>query len=244
MKPSLDILDELKSTSPLLAGMDRINVFSVPTGYFEALSGEIFMRCDTTSAIKGLNVPEGYFDGLANQIITRIRKEDASAELRKLSPLLYSIQGENVFTVPRDYFNGLAENINDRLKPAAKVVKMPLGKRIVQFAAAAMISSILATSGWWISNREQGNNAEQNTAFGDVLKDSKQYKTVAQIEEGIDKISEDEIIKYLESTGTDADNELLAKNITEQELPAQTDYLLDEKTLETYLNQIDSKTNN
>ena len=212
MKPSFHILDELKSTSPLLAGLDRINVFSVTPGYFDSLAGEIFMLCDTTSAIKGLNVPEGYFDGLADQILAKV--------------------------------NGLAENINYKIKPAAKVVKMPLRKRIAQFAAAAMLSGILATSGWWISNREHGQKPVADNAWGTVLIESKQYKTVQQIEEGMDKISEDEIIKYLESTGTDADNELLAKNITEQELPAQTDYLLDEKTLETYLNQIDSKTNN
>jgi len=41
MEPSVEILNELKQISPFLSDMKRINVFSVPDGYFTNLEKEI-----------------------------------------------------------------------------------------------------------------------------------------------------------------------------------------------------------
>lgn len=205
MKTSIHISDELKTISPLLAGIEKINVFSVPEGYFDALSNNILLRCDTVSEIAGFTVPDGYFDGLADQILARIRKEESA------SP--------------------------------TKVVAMPRRRNILRYAAAAMVTGIMATSGWWIVNQTKDQNGEK-AAVNAYIKESRKYNSVQKIEEGIDKIPDEAIISYLEATGTDADNELLANNINEQELPSQTDYLLNEKTLDTYLNEIDSKIEN
>ena len=60
------------------------------------------------------------------------------------------------------------------------------------------------------------------------------------VSEGISKLSDDEIIKYLETTSTASDNEALTSNIEEKELPAPQEYLQDEKTLDNYLNNIDN----
>ena len=69
------------------------------------------------------------------------------------------------------------------------------------------------------------------------IQNSYQYKNEEQINEGIAKLSNSDIIKYLEATGNDADTEDFASGVAEKELPSQEDYLLNEKTLDTYLNQ-------
>lgn len=178
-------------------------------------------------------VPEGYFESLPGLIMARIRKEECARELKELSPLLYSLQGENVFTVPRGYFEGLAEQIMEKRSSARVVEMIPRRRNIFRYAAAAIITGIMAISGWWIIDH----SAHEKTGLA-VNPNAIEYQAPEQI--ALNEIPADAIIKYLETTGTDADNEMLANNINAQELPSQTDYLLNDKTLETYLNQIDN----
>jgi FlaG/FlaF family flagellin (archaellin) len=59
-----------------------------------------------------MQVPEGYFESLAGNILNKIKAADtAAAELKELSPILYSIPNKNVFTVPQGYFESLAGNV-------------------------------------------------------------------------------------------------------------------------------------
>jgi hypothetical protein len=71
-----------------------------------------------------------------------------------------------------------------------------------------------------------------------------QFKNEEQINAAIATLSDDEIIKYLERNGNDIDNGVLTKSIDDNDLPAANDYLLDEKTLDTYLNQINKNSQN
>ena len=54
----------------------------------------------------------------------------------------------------------------------------------------------------------------------------------------LSKISDDDIVKYLEAGGTNVKDAIVANSVDDNELPAQEDYLLDEKALENYLNSI------
>ena len=119
MQNNLDILNELKELSPVVAGIEKVNVFTVPFGYFDVLSNDILASLNeqfpgsiqSTDAGKKNEVPAGYFDSLADNILHKIKMqakaETAADELRVLSPMLYSIQGENVFEVPYNYFSNL-----------------------------------------------------------------------------------------------------------------------------------------
>ena len=121
MENKIDILNELRELSPTLAAINKVNVFTVPQGYFEYLSVDILMGIETENGLSAnddanqqTDVPAGYFDGLANTILAKIKvqdNEDASAEIRALSPMLYSIQNENVFESPQGYFDSLTDNI-------------------------------------------------------------------------------------------------------------------------------------
>src|SRR5690554_1534616 len=122
METNTDISNELKELSPLLYGMEKTNVFSVPDGYFDELN-EIILNAVTDKEAEFLAtipkqnnqpVPEGYFDNLAGTILAKIKTAQAqgtAGELRELSPMLYSIQNENTYTVPAGYFNNIADNI-------------------------------------------------------------------------------------------------------------------------------------
>jgi len=105
METKNDLLNELESLSPLIAAMDKVNVFTVPPGYFDSLSYTV-LACvneeqDPTanhSATINSTIPEGYFDQLATSILDKIKNEKtAKEETEALSPLLSSLQHHQVF---------------------------------------------------------------------------------------------------------------------------------------------------
>ena len=59
--------------------------------------------------------------------------------------MLYSVQNENVFEVPTGYFNTVADTVLNKVKPQpAKVVVMHQKHVFFKYAAAAMITGIMA----------------------------------------------------------------------------------------------------
>ena len=122
MKNSPQILNELMNISPLLAGLEKVNVFSVPEDYFNELHFRIanYVILNNTSLAENINrrniqeVPQGYFDTLSESIIAKVKAiypESSGDELRTLSPLLFNLRSENVFTVPTAYFDNLVNSI-------------------------------------------------------------------------------------------------------------------------------------
>ncbi|MEJ7589799.1 MAG: hypothetical protein WKI04_19785 [Ferruginibacter sp.] len=123
MESTTDILNELKSLSPLLAGMDKVNVFTVPPGYFNSISMTVLAglrednsNLDMRNSEPLMEVPEGYFDQLASAVLTRIKAGESSGEeTMNLSPLLHGLKDQNVFEVPVGYFKNFASNIINRI---------------------------------------------------------------------------------------------------------------------------------
>ena len=72
---STEILTELKAISPLLAAMEKVNVFIVPDVYFSDLDKRIlttvFIYRDEKNNFQ--KVPEGYFDSLPGRILSKIK---------------------------------------------------------------------------------------------------------------------------------------------------------------------------
>jgi hypothetical protein len=299
MKNSPEILIELMSISPLLAGLEKVNVFSVPDGYFNELQFRItnYAMLNNTSpaeninkrnlqdvpagyfdilsdsilakvkaiypesaeeelrnlssilySLKGKNiftVPAGYFDNLCDTILAKVKAiypESAEEELRNFSPMLYSLKGENVLTVPAGYFESLAENVTEKLMPApAKVVTMKRRTSWLKYVAAAIVTGIITITSFQLF---KGSSHNDSTGFASSLpgyfKASFQYKTEADLNEGIAKLDDADIAKYLEKNGNVLDNELLINNTDETGLPNSTDYLNDENTLNEYLDKIDN----
>lgn len=306
MNNSLEILNELKELSPLLAGLEKINVFQTPDGYFDKLSERLLNFAifntnnefdlnktnvqrvpdgyfDTLStnilakikklypetadeelgdlspvlySLKNENVfkaPDGYFDSLGTNILAKIKKlypETADEELRNVSPMLYSLKNDNVFKVPDGYFEYFAIDIIKKVNPvSAKIVAMKPHNSWLKIAAAAVVTGIIAISSLQIFNNSSNPGIPKtpmtaSTGIPGYVKESFQFKTEQQLDAGIAKLSDDDIIKYLEKNGNLMDNDLLLNNTDVSELPSQEDYLIDENTLNLYLDKIDQGNTN
>ena len=185
-------------------------------------------------------VPEDYFKNLSTTIIEKIKALDHAEELRNLSPMLYAVQNENVFQVPPGYFSNLENSVLSKVvKPKAKVVTIK--KNFVwKYAAAAVITGVIGVSSLMVLNKSQ-NISDPENGITSYIQQASQFKNETQINDGIAKLSDDEIIKYLETTGNVSDNDALTQGIEEKELPAQNEYLNNDQTLLMYLNTTDTK---
>lgn len=257
MEQQNEIWKELEGISPLLAAVQKVNVFNVPVGYFNKLAERITLNTllndDENHALstgfsdvkKMQEVPQGYFDSLSDSILLKIKKghiDNTEEEFTESFPLLNSLPKRNVFDVPENYFENLSDEIISKLAKntdGAKVISMRT--RWWKYAAAAVISGAIAISSLQLFN---GASVEDNDATAFAVKVADQFKTPGQLEEGFASLSDDEIIKYLQKHGSILDNDLLIMDVDATELPEVDDYLSDENTLNNYLNKIDAESSN
>ena len=138
--------------------------------------------------------------------------------------------------------NLLPANVIKKLKPQpAKIVTMKKRNSWLRYAAAAVVTGAIAASSLQIFNSTPAwTMIKHFPRFHTDVQASFQYKTEDDLNAGIAKLSDDDIIKYLEKNGNIMDNELLTNNIDVSEMPSQADYLNDENTLNTYLDKIDA----
>jgi hypothetical protein len=243
---STDILNELKTISPLLTSLQKVNVFKVPDNYFQDLdqriSTSVFLHQDEKNASQ--KIPAGYFDSLSDRILSKIKNENtenAIEEIKQISPALHYMKEETVFTVPENYFDNLSNEIVEKIHGKnAKIISLNFAKKWWKYAAAAVITGIIAISSLQIFNQK----SDKEKIAASYIQVAQQYKTPQKLEEGIASLSPDEIAKYLEKTGTALDEETLIKDTDTTNLPTTDDYLTDENALNNFLNSINSGTTN
>lgn len=265
---------ELQNDAPTLSSLQTENVFKVPADYFASLSTNILAKINNqyvetakeelqklSTVLFSLQkenvfkVSADYFASLSTNVLSVLQKENhetAIEELQNLSPVLLSLKKENVFKVPEGYFENFAGAVTSEIKPVtAKVIVMKPRNSWLKIAAAAVVTGAIAISSLNIFNHSSNQDntgalvAANSTVIPPYIKESFQFKNEQEVDAGIAKLSDDDIIKYLEKNGNVMDNDLLMKNTDVSELPSQTDYLMNENTLNTYLDKIDaeSKTN-
>jgi hypothetical protein len=127
METTSDILNELAALSPLIAALDKVNVYTVPQGYFDSVCPTV-LAClpenlvlpPITADGKNPAVPEGYFNQLASSILDKIKADQtAKEEIAGLSPLLSGLQQKQVFELPMGYFTQLSDDIIDSIQNAS-----------------------------------------------------------------------------------------------------------------------------
>ncbi|CAN5810418.1 hypothetical protein BH11BAC3_BH11BAC3_38710 [soil metagenome] len=257
---------EINELSPLLAGIDRKQVFEVPAGYFENNPGIINEKIATSVNAKEelrqlsrlllgvqhtnvFEVPTGYFENNPAIIIGKTGiPVEGKEELMQLSPLLAGIQHKNVLAVPTGYFEGLATEIIAKLKPeptTGRVVKIGSRNLFIKFAAAAMLIGAIAFG--IIKYTDKPGKAGTVETAAIVLDPSiEQGKKMndEQFAAALENLSATDISKYLEKHGDITDMAVLRNNLDETQLPSEEDYLLNDKALENYLNKLDLTTLN
>jgi hypothetical protein len=219
----------------------------VPADYFDTLAASILTKIKTQEneetalsseliSIQQKNtfeVPQGYFDTLADTVLAKIKTtetEDAATEIRALSPMLYSIQNQHVFEVPQGYFKNLSSEILDKVVVQAKVVTMQKrSSSFIKYAVAAAFTGVMALGIFKFTSVDKQVALPNYVTAGLKVQD---------VDQELAKISDDDIVKYLEANGTDVKTAMVANSADENELPTQEDYLMDEKALDKYLNSI------
>ena len=238
MENKTDILNELKKLSPVIAVMEKVNVFTVPEGYFEYLGADILMgievELNSSTAIPVGEVPARYFDTVPEAILAKIKAQelaDSVSEIKELSAVLHGIQRKNIFEVPAGYFENLNTDILQKINTQPKVVSMQSRTRtFFKYAVAAAFTGVMALGVFkFTGDSTKGIELPEYVTAGLQVDD---------VDQGLAEISDAEIVKYLEAGGTDVKAAFVANSIDKNELPAQEDYLLDDQALDKYLNSI------
>ena len=253
MPDKIEILNELKEISPLLYNIGKDNPFAVPSGYFEQLPiiimatihGEGFKEKNEDQFIFSnipsvkRDIPGDYFESLSGKIMANIKKDESYEELHEF-PLLVSLKGYNVFTVPHAYFENTADDIINKIpkEDTGKIVSINRGKLISmnstwwKAASAAVIAGVIAVSSYFVMDIQA---PAVQTSY---VSANNKYTSTEQVNLAIASLTDDEIADYLEDHGNILDNNLLIKDVSTKGLPAPEDYLLDDNTLNNYLNEI------
>jgi hypothetical protein len=177
-----NILQELSELKSSLSGHVVENVFEVPPGYFEDLPQILLNRIkaletknsidsallNTVSRQMPYSVPQDYFEELPYIVLNRIQNENKSAveELEAISPLLSGIDKKMPYSVPPGYFENLG---NERKSNPAKVISITHKRKWIRYAAAAVITGIIALGGFFIFNKQNNNEGKSLARFEKTL---------------------------------------------------------------------------
>lgn len=159
-----DAADELASLSPLLAGLSRKSPFSVPGGYFDRVPEEI------NAGLSGIQQ--------ANEIL-----DDA------LPSLLESVRHLNPYRVPEGFFEQFPQSLQKKLhQPSGGAVIRSIGSSWVKYAAAAVVTGVIAISTWLYYQPATDKVSTNGLA--------------AQLQKEIGQISDEAILEYTSPTAS------------------------------------------
>ena len=247
MKLHENILNELKGISPEVAAVPYVNVFCVDEEYFDGIRAELQARiaADKKYVTNDISVPDGYFNSLARNILQKIRIEEnisVTEEMEEISPVISEIGNTNIFKVPQGYFEQLRFTAEVK---TAKVVKMNPLRAVYKYAAAAVITGLIGIS--VINIVDNKNDTVIQSPFvqtAGAVKAGNEIIRKGSYENEFNTISDKDIEQYLTQNGQDVHAALVASSTDDAALPEATDYLLDENTLDEYLNTNNLNTNN
>ena len=157
--------EELEILSPLLSQIGKRTPFSMPAGYFEELSENAVAGAQAIDFVNGT--------------------------LENLSPLMSSLKNKQVYEVPAGYFEQLPGQVLQAAKAQqpAKVVSISFTRRVIQYAAAAVVAGIIAVAGWMYMSK----------GTDKITPDKVEMASVIVPKPELNKLSDEVLEKYLES---------------------------------------------
>jgi hypothetical protein len=240
-----EILNELKAISPLLAEMERINVFTVPGGYFNAFASNLADRLEfgedagrIAKVATPFAAPEGYFENLSHNIMSAIKADDSGNvnESNEISPVFTELKHKNPFTVPVGYFENLPAVILSKLPKEAKLVNMRR-PAFIRYAVAAVITGILGLSLFTVFDNKKGNETLPQYS-AQVMQQANQIVQSNSFDKELDALSGKDIEQYLKQSGQNVEAALVASVTDDANLPSQDEYLYNDNTLDELLKTI------
>ncbi len=193
MESNNNILIEILEVAPTLAIANKALPYTVPTTYFNTFSTEVLSTISENILPKvnaPFAVPDNYFAQLSTNVLFNIDNElnlkvTVNEELMLIAPLLTTINKNVNYSIPNNYFNTL---IIPTTKSVAKIIKFKSVRKWVVYVAAACVIGFVAVGGYIFNNHK---SSIDYTA----------YKKI-DINNSINKISNEELINYLENENT------------------------------------------
>ena len=231
---------------------------SVPTGYFDNLAKNIIQKIKTQQPQTGdgfsvllndlrkknvFEIPVNYFDSLGTDILSKINVVENDIEyLQRIAPLLFSCNKENVGEVPAGYFDNLSATILKKIavKTPGKVVTMAGRLSFIKYAVAAIFIGVICTIVFNYYNKPTNINTNKFASLDSSIEKGK-VMNETKFNETLNSLSEEDIINYLQKTGTEADVNLLSSSINENTVPSQEEYLLNDKTLDNFITDVEAQ---
>jgi hypothetical protein len=247
-----NILQELRDLHSSLVNAASQNIYQVPAGYFDGLAEQVLRRIKALEAVNAAeelnhlspllnsiskkmpySVPSNFFDGLAESITGSVINEHQTPaeELETLSPLLSGLKKEMPYSVPMGYFETI--NTTTVIQPPAKVISITK-QSWFRYAAAAVVTGFIIMAGFLVFNK-QGNIDPKEKSF-------------AWVEKSLNKVSTDDIDKFVELAdeeapviaSADASNEIKDKNEIKELIKDVSDKDLQDFLDETRSDETDS----
>ncbi len=250
-----EVPQETEVTSELLAGISRRNIYTLPAGYFEALPAQILARIKTsdssvsaeTASISSLvagigkqnvySLPKGYFSNLSADLLKQLRAgTELNKETTEISELVAGIGKHNIYKVPQGYFENLPAEILQRVTTTAKVISMKPRFSAFKYAAAAVVTGIIAISAFFMLNN---NNDAQGNAQVALMAEANKIIETNSFDKEMNSISDAAIVAFLENKGQNVEASLVASLVDDKDLPDADEYLLNANTLDEMLKTLD-----
>ena len=190
MKSFNAILQELENISPVVANIQKQNVWSVPIGYFDSILPAILNAIKNDASI---NINE------------------AEEELKTISPLLASLSKTPILSIPRAYFDDNVYNnqhkiisINNRKK-----------KKYIWLAAASVALLVALGLNQWLERNVQRSGIDE-IALAEKLDKIDEQSLIAYVDNN--SIAEMSIYNTATSTNWDIDINEAFKQIDANEI--------------------------
>ncbi len=172
-------------------------------------------------------VPESYFD---NNSIVMIEKTKNKIQLEGDSK-------KNTYNVPNGYFDSLANVIVSKLATEAKVMPIRSRKTYFNYAVAASIAGMIGVGLFFMTT---SNTGEKNN-LASLLEEANVILKNGAFDSEMEKLSDDDIVNYLNLNGSDVNAALVASISDDKKLPNEEEYLYDDQTLDNFLKEINIK---
>jgi hypothetical protein len=235
MKKDTNILAELLEVAPTLAAINNTQLYTLPKGYFNALSEVILAQISAENLpkiIAPFTVPQDYFNTISNNVLAAIAKEVTSKnevfeELEAIAPLLNTINKRAVYTLPTQYFASFKPSIAT-VTIKGKLVPMASFRRKLLYVAAACVIGLMAVGAFVFTNKTE-------------KIDYAAYKKI-DVNTTINTISNEELINYLENVNSITNANALTT--LDVKLPDIQDHIetIPEEELKQYLKEVDAPT--
>ena len=224
MEEKDNILSEIQTVAPGLAGIGSTMPFTVPDDYFELFPFQMLTR---VAPLQNPSVPDGYFDSLPLIMLAKVKSQGEENELGTIAPVLAGISREMPYSVPAGYFENLSAS---PVKTPAVVVPISSGSKrnIFKWAAAASVIILAGLFGWqWFSNSSSVTGPQV------VVSNAIDSTSNSELAAGLSKLTDTSLDIELDATGIPEDTrsalfyletenfETALHDFTDEELKAQ-----------------------